>query len=58
MALFSFAAANPGQINHFRWYTPGQTGTDPTATQLHIMNKVFGKESDFDDLTLKLSFSA
>jgi cyclophilin family peptidyl-prolyl cis-trans isomerase len=58
VALFSFASANPSQINHFRWYTAGQTETDPTATQLHIMNKVFGKESDFDDLTLKLSFSA
>ena len=30
VALFSFAAANPDNINHFRWYTPKQE-TDPSV---------------------------
>ena len=58
VALFSLDAANPSKINHFRWYTPDQSATDPTALELHIMDKVFGKESDFDDLTMGIDFTA
>ncbi len=58
VALFSFDAANPDQVNHFRWYTPGTTATQPGVTQLHLMGTLSGGESDFDDLTINLNFSA
>jgi len=57
VAMFSFDAANAGGKNHFRWYTPGQDATNPEAMRLHIMDRVFGSASDFDDLTMDLSFA-
>ena len=58
VAMFSFDAANPSSINHFRWYSPSQQATDPSVQQLHIMDEIFGKDSDFDDLTMNINFSA
>jgi cyclophilin family peptidyl-prolyl cis-trans isomerase len=58
VAILSFDAADPNGINHFRWYSPGQQATDPNVQQLHIMDKIFGSASDFDDFTIDLSFSA
>jgi cyclophilin family peptidyl-prolyl cis-trans isomerase len=57
VAMFSFDSANANDINHFRWYTPGQEATNPDVMRLHIMDKVFGNASDFDDLTVDLSFA-
>jgi hypothetical protein len=57
VAMFSFNDANPNNINHFRWYSPNQQATDPSVEQLHIMDEVFGNESNFDDLTMDISFS-
>ena len=57
-ALFSFDAANPDSVNHFRWYAPGQQKTDPNAVELHIMDQVAGKASDFDAYKIALSFAA
>ncbi len=56
-ALFSFDAANPDAVNHFRWYTPGRQSTDPNATELHVMTKVNGKSSDFDSFAIDLAFA-
>ena len=58
VALFSFDSANPDGVNHFRWFTPGQVATSPTVTQLHVMDQLGGTASDFDDLTIDLSFSS
>jgi hypothetical protein len=58
VAMFSFNDANPNNINHFRWYSPNQQATDPSVEQLHIMDEVFGNESNFDDLTMDINFSA
>lgn len=58
VAMFSFDAANANGLNHFRWFTPGQTATNPANLELHIMDHLFGKESEFDDLTADLSFTA
>ena len=58
VALFSFYVANPNAIEHFRWTSPETATTDPSKLQLHIMDQVFGSDSDFDDLTVALSFSA
>ena len=49
---------NPNNINHFRWYSPNQQATDPSVEQLHIMDEVFGSDSNFDDLTMDINFSA
>jgi hypothetical protein len=57
-ALFSFDAANPDAVNHFRWYSPGQQATDPNVVQLHAMTKLAGGASDYDGFTIDLSFSA
>ncbi len=56
--MFSFDTANPDNTNHFRWYSPNQNRTDPSVQQLHIMDEVFGNESNFDDLTMNVDFSA
>ena len=58
VAMFSFDSANPDNTNHFRWYSPNQNRTDPSVQQLHIMDEVFGNESNFDDLTMNVDFSA
>ena len=58
VAMFSFDDANPDNTNHFRWYSPNQNRTDPSVQQLHIMDEVFGNESNFDDLTMNVDFSA
>ena len=58
VALFSFDVANPNAIEHFRWTSPETVTTDPSKLQLHIMDQIFGSDSDFDDLTVALSFSA
>jgi hypothetical protein len=57
-ALFSFDAANPDGVNHFRWYTPGQQATDPNLVQLHAMTKLGGGASDFDSYAIDLAFTA
>ncbi len=57
VAILSLEAANPDGISHFRWYCPGQQATDPNVQQLHVMDKIFGSDSDFDDFTIDLSFS-
>jgi hypothetical protein len=57
VALFSFDAANPDNVNHFRWFSPGQQQTDPSVMQLHVMDKVNGNEADFDSFTMDVSFS-
>jgi cyclophilin family peptidyl-prolyl cis-trans isomerase len=57
-ALFSFDAANPDAVNHFRWYSPGQQATDPNVVQLHAMTKLAGSANDYDSFTIDLSFSA
>ncbi len=58
VALFSFDAANPNSIEHFRWTSPENAQVDPSKTQLHIMDQIFGGDSDFDDLTVDLNFTA
>ncbi len=58
VALFSFDAANPNGIDHFRWTSPENVQVDPSKTQLHIMDQIFGSDSDFDDLTVDLNFTA
>ncbi len=57
-AFLSFPAANPNQINHFTFTSPEGVATDPTKTQLHIMDQVMGSATNFNDLELDLSFAA
>jgi cyclophilin family peptidyl-prolyl cis-trans isomerase len=57
-ALFSFDAANPDGVNHFRWFTPGQQATDPNVAQLHAMTKYAGSAHDYDGFAIDLSFTA
>lgn len=57
VALFSFDVANPNGIEHFRWTSPENVQVDPSQTKLHIMDQIFGSDSDFDDLTVAISFS-
>jgi len=58
VAMFSFAAANAGGRTHFRWYAPEGATTNPGVMRLHIMDRVFGSASDFDDLAVGLAFAA
>lgn len=62
-ALVSFDPANPDDADHFRWYAPenanqGVTGqgTADDEKRLHIMDKLFGGDSDFDAFTVKIDF--
>jgi cyclophilin family peptidyl-prolyl cis-trans isomerase len=63
VALFSFASADPNSQNHFRWYTPESISQGTPAVGatdkilLHIMDEVFGNDSNFDDLTVGISSS-
>ncbi len=54
VALFSYPAANPDQINHFRWFNPEGSATGDSQLRLHIMEEVFGSDNNFDDLALSL----
>jgi hypothetical protein len=57
-ALFSFDAANPDGVDHFRWFTPGTQQTDPSVQELHVMDKVGGKSGSFDAYTIDLAFAS
>jgi cyclophilin family peptidyl-prolyl cis-trans isomerase len=62
-ALVSFDPANPDDQDHFRWFGPenvnqgisGQGAADDDI-RLHIMDKLFGDESSFDDFTVSIRF--
>jgi cyclophilin family peptidyl-prolyl cis-trans isomerase len=58
VALFSFDAANPDTSDHFHWNSPEGVAMDPDRTQLHMMDKVFGSEKDFDDLIMDVDFAS
>jgi hypothetical protein len=55
VALLSYAAANPNQISHFRWFGTDGVASDGSKLTLHVMDRVFGDESMFDDLALDLT---
>jgi cyclophilin family peptidyl-prolyl cis-trans isomerase len=57
VALFSFDVANPNGVEHFSWTSPEHVQVDPSVTELHIMDQIFGTDKDFDDLTVDLSFA-
>lgn len=55
VAFFTFDSANADNENHFRWFDPEKisqpslslnSATDPQV--LHVMDQLFGGESDFD----------
>lgn len=60
--VFSFDAANPGGVEHFRWFGPEGDGTSaPAGTNegdlnLHVLDQLFGSDSDFDDFMISLDF--
>jgi hypothetical protein len=56
IALFSADAANPNGIEHFSWTGPEGVEVSPTQAELHVMDQVFGNESNFDDYAIDLSF--
>ncbi len=62
-ALVSFDSANPDDADHFRWYGPenlnqGVTGQGAADDEmrLHIMDALFGDDSDFDAFTVSIDF--
>ncbi len=64
VALFSFDSANAGSLNHFRWFGPesafqGTTGqgTASDRQRLHVMNQVFGSDSDFDNFQVDIQYA-
>jgi cyclophilin family peptidyl-prolyl cis-trans isomerase len=57
VALFSFDAANANAINHFRWTSPEGELVSANSTRLHIMDEVFGSESDFNALAVDIAFA-
>ncbi len=57
VAMFSFDAANPSGINHFRWHSGEQQSTSPDATRLYVMDEVFGNTDDFNELAVDISFA-
>lgn len=64
VALFSFDSANAGSLNHFRWFGPesafqGATGqgTASDRQRLHVMNQVFGSDSDFDNFQVDIQYA-
>jgi hypothetical protein len=55
VAFFSFDAANPDSTDHFRFFSPNGTATNPGQLQLHVMDQLFGNDSDYDSLALNLN---
>ncbi|MFN4258316.1 MAG: DUF4114 domain-containing protein [Gemmataceae bacterium] len=60
-AFFSFAAANPNGIDHFRVFNPeGVSQSIPNLTdpiRLHVMGALNGTANDFDDVVFTLAFA-
>ncbi len=54
----SFPNANPSQINHFSFTSPELISTNPSQTQLHVMDEVMGSDTNFDDMDIDLTFAA
>ncbi len=56
--LFSFDTANPDGRDHFRWFGPERVAesADGSIARLHIMDKLFGSNDDFDDFVVSLRF--
>jgi cyclophilin family peptidyl-prolyl cis-trans isomerase len=61
LAFFSFAAANPDGVEHFRTVTPEQvTRSTPSADgplQIHAMTTLNGTSQHFDDLVFAVDFA-
>jgi uncharacterized protein DUF4114 len=59
---FSFTAANPDSVAHFRNFSPEAiTRSEPTASdplQVHGMSRLNGGSADFDDLFFTVEFAA
>ena len=63
VAFFSVDAANPDDVEHFRWFGPEQVdqatsgaGTANDDLRLHVMDAVFGGEADFDRYVVGINF--
>jgi hypothetical protein len=62
VAFFSNTAANPDGVTHARYFSPEKvtqvtpTPTDPTT--IHMMGKVNGTTTDFDDVVFTVAFGA
>ena len=63
VALLSFDAGNPGDVEHFRWFGPeGNAATAPPfdpagRLELHVLDELFGADDDFDDLLISIDFA-
>jgi hypothetical protein len=58
VAMFSFDDANPDDLNHFRWVSPGQQQANPEVVQLHV-NALVGSGADgFDSYAIDVRFTA
>ncbi|MBS0265659.1 MAG: DUF4114 domain-containing protein [Planctomycetes bacterium] len=62
IVLFSFAAANPDRVQHFRWSAPEAVSvpvlsqsTDQYTQFLHAVGKLNPRSVDFDDFLLSLT---
>jgi cyclophilin family peptidyl-prolyl cis-trans isomerase len=58
VAFFSFAGANPDGTDHFRFTSPEGVSTNPSQLQLHIMDKLFGNDSNYDSLYMNLNIGS
>jgi hypothetical protein len=62
VAFFSVAAANPDSKVHARsFYPEGAThaaATDTDPIRVHMMGKLNGTSSDFDDIVFNVHFTA
>jgi cyclophilin family peptidyl-prolyl cis-trans isomerase len=59
VAFFSFDAANPSQVEHFRLYGPeGRNSpiSDQNSVQVHVMDELFGNSKNFDDFLFSIDF--
>jgi hypothetical protein len=58
VAMFSFDDANPDDLNHFRWVSPGQQQANPDVVQLHVNAALGSGESGFDSYAIDVRFTA
>jgi hypothetical protein len=58
VAFFSFNSANPDSTDHFRFTSPEGVATNPTQLELHLMDQLFGNDSDYDSLSMNLNIGS
>ncbi|VTR99692.1 peptidylprolyl isomerase [Tuwongella immobilis] len=61
LAFFSFQAANPDNLVHFRNFSPEMVSlddNDPTTTRFHVMGQLNGTAQDFDDAVFTVKFGS